>query len=169
MEEKDMIYLACSHALEVKSKGGHCSQACLCGLSPILGLDEGYAMKLTAALGGGMRHQQLCGAVSAAGIALGLAFGTSECDKAASDRLGVLTEEFVDRFTKEFGTTVCSQLLTDKLESFNWDMPENMTSNSAGDNENGNEFNLKVPICGVAVVSAVKYVMEIIQRENGLK
>lgn len=171
MEEKDAIIMACSQALKIKSLGNHCSQACLYGLAPYLGLDTGQAMKLMAALGGGMRHQQLCGAVMAAGVALGLAFGVSEIkknedEKKADDRLGELTVEFVDRFTEELGTTVCGQLLTDKLEAFAWDMPSNIAFSRTLDNENGNEFNLKAPICGVAITSAVKNVLEIIQREK---
>jgi C_GCAxxG_C_C family probable redox protein len=174
MEEKETIFMACSHTLKIKSLGNHCSQACLCGLAPYLGLDEAYAMKLMAALGGGMRHQQLCGAVMAAGVALGLAFGVSkvkknEDEKKADNRLGELTIEFIDKFTKELGTTVCGQLLTDKLESFHWDMPTDIGYINTVNNENGNEFNLKAPICGVAMISAVKYALEIIQREkNGI-
>ncbi len=169
MEDKDKIYLACSRALKVKSTGCHCSQACLCALAPFVGISEGDAMKLSAAFGGGMRHQQLCGAVAGAGIALGLAFGTSEQDQTASDRLGELTIEFVDRFSKELGTTVCGPILTHPMESFEWDMPEGMACDSACNNENGNLYNLKVPACGAAITSAVRLTLEIIQRENGLK
>ena len=168
MKAEDKIYLACSQALKVKSTGCHCSQASLCGMASLLELDEGDAMKLMAAFGGGMRHQQLCGAVVAAGTALGLALGADEYDKANSNKLGELTVEFVDRFTKELGTTVCGQLLMDKLEAFHWDMPEEMAFESRSDNENGNEFNLKVPVCGAAITSAVKIALEIIQREKGL-
>lgn len=167
MENSNEIYFACSHALKVKSTGCHCSQACLCALAPFLGIDEGYAMKLSAAFGGGMRHQQLCGAVAAAGIALGLKFGTSSFDKPASDRLGKLTEELVERFKKELGTTVCGEILKDNASSFCWDMPEEIEFINNLDNENGNEFNLKVPACGKAITNAVKITLEIIQRENG--
>lgn len=171
MDNNGTSNLACSQALKIKSLGNHCSQACLCGLAPYLELDEGNALKLMAALGGGMRHQQLCGAVMAAGVALGLAFGVSkveknEDEKEADDRLGELTIEFVDRFTKKLGTTVCGQLLTDKLESFDWDMPTDIGFINTGDNENGNAFNLKAPICGVAITTAVKLALDIIQREN---
>jgi C_GCAxxG_C_C family probable redox protein len=167
MRAEDKIFLACSQALKVKSMGCHCSQAGLCGMASLLDLDEGYAMKLMAAFGGGMRHQQLCGAVVAAGTAIGLALGSDGYNKANSEKLGELTVEFVDRFTKELGTTVCGQLLTDKLKAFYWDMPEVMDFVSSSDNENRNEFNLKAPICGVAITSAVKIALEIIQREKG--
>jgi C_GCAxxG_C_C family probable redox protein len=167
MKEENIIYLACSNALKVKSTGCHCSQACLCALAPFIGIDEGYAMKLSAAFGGGMRHQQLCGAVAAAGIALGLKFGTSSFDKPASDRLGKLTEEFVERFKNELGTTVCGEILKDKLASFCWEMPEKIEFINTLNNENCNEFNLKVPACGKAITNAVEITLEIIQRENG--
>ncbi len=168
MKAEEKINLACSQALIVKSRGCHCSQAGLCGMASLLELDEGYAMKLMSAFGGGMRHQQLCGAVVAAGTALGLALGADEYDKENNDKLGELTVEFVDRFTKELGTTVCGQLLTDKREAFHWDMPEELAFESSGDNENGNEFNLKVPVCGLAITSAVRMALEIIHREKGL-
>jgi C_GCAxxG_C_C family probable redox protein len=162
MERNDDIYLACCHALKIKSMGYNCAQACLGGLSQHLELGEGDAMKLMAAFGGGMRHQQLCGAVAGAGVALGLTFGTSEYDKKADDRLGELTVEFVDRFKQKLGTTVCGELLTNTLEQFHWDMPADIGFIS----EPENAFHIKAPICGVAITSAVEIVLEIIQRET---
>lgn len=162
MNNIDAVHSACCHALEVKSKGFNCAQACLGGLASQLALDEGYAMKLMAAFGGGMRHQQLCGAVVAAGAALGLVFGTSEYDKSADDALGALTVEFVDAFTKELGSTLCGRLLTDGLDAFDWDMPADFIP--AAD---GGGFHIKAPVCGKAITSAVRLALEIIQREKG--
>lgn len=81
-----------------------------------------------------MRHQQLCGAAAGAGIALGLKFGTSVFDKPASDRLVKLTEEFVERFRNELGTTVCGEILNGKQDPFRWDMPEGIEYNMTLEN-----------------------------------
>mgnify|MGYP001195784881 CR=1 FL=1 len=164
MDKNDTIYLACSRALKIKSMGYNCAQACLGGLSSCLELDEGYAMKLMAAFGGGMRHQQLCGAVVGAGIALGLVFGSTQADAKADDRIGALTVGFINKFTEKFGTTTCGQLLTNKTETFYWDMPSDIGFKNDGDNQYGNAFNLKAPICGLAISSAVRFALEIIQK-----
>ena len=160
-----------SQALKVKSLGNHCSQAVLCALAPYLDLDEGEALKLMAALGGGMRHDQLCGAVIAAGVALGLAFGVDAIKKTpeqikADERLGELTVEFVERFKTEIGTTVCGEILKSELMAFDWDMPEDIEFSGSTDNENQNRFNLKKPICGAAITQATEIALDIILRER---
>ena len=173
MENSKMINMACSLALKTKSLNNHCSQACLCGIAPYIGLEEGEALKLMAALGGGMRHGQLCGAVAAAGVALGIEFGVSSVRKNAEEtardaRLGELTIEFIDRFKEILNTTICDEILNSSLESFSWNMPEDLEFQSNTDNENGNEFNLKHPCCGVSITTAVKIALDIINRERSL-
>ncbi len=170
----DMIYRACSRALATKSLNNHCSQACLCGIAPYIGLEECDALRLMAALGGGMRHGQLCGAVTAAGVALGYEFGAGSIRKNEEEvkndeRLGELTVEFVDRFKEVLKTTVCDEILNNDSEPFNWEMPADMHFTGNSDNENGNEFNIKVPACGVSITAAVRITMDIIDRERKLK
>ena len=41
MLNNEEINLACSRALKVKSLNNHCSQACLCGIAPHIGLEFG--------------------------------------------------------------------------------------------------------------------------------
>ncbi len=171
MDNKEKKYYACSQALKVKSLGNHCSQACLCSLAPYVDMEEGEALKVMAALGGGMRHEQLCGAVIAAGAALGLAFGVDQMkknqeQKQADERLGELTIEFVDRFKAIIGTTICGEMLQNELDSFEWDMPDDIGFVSSDDNENKNQYNLKKPICGKAITSATEIALDIILREK---
>ena len=174
MENNEMINMACSLALKTKSLNNHCSQACLCGIAPYIGLEESEALRLMASLGGGMRHGQLCGAVVAAGVALGLEFGVgsvkkNEEEQKADAHLGELTIEFVDRFKEVIDTTACDEILNIDLESFNWDMPAEINFEKTVDNENGNEFNLKEPICGLSITTAVKLALDIIYRERKQK
>ena len=171
MEKNETFNRACCLALKTKSLNNHCSQACLCGIAPEINLDESNALKLMAALGGGMRHGQLCGAVAAAGVALGLEFGVGSVKKNEEEsrrdqRLGELTIEFVDRFKKIIGTTVCDEILNSDMKSFEWEMPSDIDFVGTADNENGNEFNLKKPVCGVSITTAVSIALDIINRER---
>ncbi len=173
MKNSELIYKACSLGLQTKSLNNHCSQACLCGIAPHIGLDDAMALKMMAAMGGGMRHGQLCGAVTAAGVALGLEFGAESLKKnpdetARDKRLGELTEEFVARFKDVLSTTLCDDILESELESFSWDMPEELNFVPNTDNENGNEYNIKHPSCGVAITKAIEIALDIIYRERDL-
>ena len=62
--------------------GCNCAQAVLCAYADVLGLDEELAAKLAFPFGGGMgRLREVCGAVSAMLMVLGL---TEGCDLAAA-------------------------------------------------------------------------------------
>ncbi len=120
-----------------------------------------------------MRHGQICGAVAAAGVVLGLEFGASSFKKneeetRRDERLGELTVEFIDRFKEILNTTVCDEILNSDLESFSWDMPPEIKFHKTIDNENGNEFNLKHPNCGVSITSTIKIALDIINRERNI-
>lgn len=69
--------------LDAFAHGQECAQATLSPLAQRLGLTCRQAQRLTACFGGGMGCQGPCGAVSAALMALGLAYGHDGPDQLA--------------------------------------------------------------------------------------
>ena len=85
----------------------------------------------------------LCGAVAGSAMCLGYAFGRRQPGDPCIDRCFVLTQEFHDRFKKEFGATCCRALL------------RGMDRNAPERKER----------CARQVVFAIETVAEILQRE----
>jgi C_GCAxxG_C_C family probable redox protein len=88
----------------------NCAQSVFAAFSSQLGMDESRMLKLASPLGGGIaRRGQVCGAVTGALLALGLARGSDTPDgKEAAYRLG---QEFLQRFETRHGTLLCRELL----------------------------------------------------------
>jgi C_GCAxxG_C_C family probable redox protein len=76
-------------------------------------LSRDQAARLGCAFGGGIaRTGQLCGAVSGALMAIGLAHGTTAAeDQAGKEKTYAVTKDFVGRFKERHGTLVCRELL----------------------------------------------------------
>jgi len=99
-------------ATKLHDSGFNCAQAVFCSLTDITGLDEKTALSITGGFGGGMRAAEVCGAVSGAVMALGMAFPYNDStDMAAKDKINDLTREFHARFKKEYGSIICRNLL----------------------------------------------------------
>jgi C_GCAxxG_C_C family probable redox protein len=91
-------------ATALHESGNNCCQAVLGACCSHFSLDPGTAYHLGAFFGGGVRKGELCGAVSGALMALGLAYGDEnnrQCEKSL---------EFLDAFEAEFGTLRCEEL-----------------------------------------------------------
>jgi len=88
----------------------NCAQAVFVTFAPQLGLDESQALKLASPFGGGVaRCGQICGAVTGALMALGLAQGADTPDgKEDAYRLG---QEFLQRFESRHATILCRELI----------------------------------------------------------
>jgi C_GCAxxG_C_C family probable redox protein len=92
------------------SQGFNCSQSVFSAFAEQFGLGKKTALKLASPFGGGMgRHGEVCGAVSGALLALGLARGADQ----PSGKEGVyqLTQEFMRRFEQKHGSLLCRTLL----------------------------------------------------------
>ena len=86
--------------------GCNCSQAVFAAFADEFGLDEALATRLACGLGGGVgRMREVCGAVSAAAMVLGMRFGP---DKAAAYPA---IQGFGAAFKAEAGSIVCRELL----------------------------------------------------------
>lgn len=78
-----------------------------------LNLDKN-TLKTMAAFGGGMAVEGVCGAISGAIAALGILFTKDRAHE--SDRIKLLTKEFIEKFTERLGTENC-KILKDKYRN----------------------------------------------------
>jgi len=105
-----------THAEHAKSLflGGHnCAQAVVGAFAERFSVNEADAMRMTAALGGGLaRQREVCGAVLGMGIVLGLAAGEFDPDdRSAKTELYRRTQAICSRFAEENGSILCRELL----------------------------------------------------------
>ncbi len=120
-------------ATELLSQGFHCSQVVMWHTAEALGLDKAQALKLSAGLGGGCFHGDVCGTVSAAVVSLGLAYGFNEPYSAAQNAILVQkVQEFEKRFTEKNGSIVCKDLLGGKSFAIPEESAEIMAGGLAG-------------------------------------
>ncbi|MFP4052695.1 MAG: C-GCAxxG-C-C family protein [Phycisphaerae bacterium] len=93
--------------------GGNCAQAVLTAFCPDCGLEPETATRAAQALGGGIAGTgRVCGALTGAVIAIGLARGSNVCgDKEAKADTNALVRELLERFTRAHGDTACRTLI----------------------------------------------------------
>ena len=86
--------------------GCNCSQSVFAAFADEFGLDEELAKRLACGLGGGVgRMREVCGAVSAAAMIIGMRLGP---DKA---KAYPAIQDFCRRFKDRAGSIVCRELL----------------------------------------------------------
>jgi C_GCAxxG_C_C family probable redox protein len=100
-------------AVALMAAGGNCAQAVLSVFCRELGLEKEIALKIASGFGAGMaREQEVCGAVTGGLMAIGLKHGQErEDDKEAKETTYRLTRELMARFTFEFASCLCRELL----------------------------------------------------------
>lgn len=99
---KEEIARIQDYAIHLRGKGYNCAQCVLMSLADILDVDEGMAAKMTAAFGSGFAASgEICGAMSALGIAEGL----NENDTSPQAKLKAMkvTHAMFDRFKEGNG------------------------------------------------------------------
>jgi C_GCAxxG_C_C family probable redox protein len=90
----------------------NCAQSTFAPFAKRLGLDPDMAMKIATPFGGGMGHAgQVCGAVSGALMAIGLARGITAYDRDKKYACYALAEAFIERFQEAHGAVTCPGLL----------------------------------------------------------
>ena len=106
-------------AVEIYTKGFNCAQAVLSSHCEELGLDPVLAKKIAGALGGGMANNgEICGAVSGALILIGLKYGKYKEDDTFSKGNTIrITNSYLDKFKKEFGSLKCRDLVNVDLKN----------------------------------------------------
>ena len=92
------------------AQGFNCSQSVLSAFASKVGIAEETALKLASPFGGGVAHQgQVCGAVTGALMALGLARGSATVEE--KDETYRLAEDFIQRFKERHGSILCRELI----------------------------------------------------------
>ena len=100
-------------ALEIFNKGFNCAQAVLSSHSEEFGLDTIFAKKLGGAFIGGIANNgEVCGAVSGALMLIGLKYGQyNEGDIESKEKTIKITNDYIQKFKKEYGSIICRKLL----------------------------------------------------------
>jgi C_GCAxxG_C_C family probable redox protein len=90
----------------------NCAQAVLSPFSERFGLPQATALKMTTPFGGGIGHTgQVCGAVSGAIMAIGLAQGSAIGDKPQKEACYATARAFQARFLALHSAVTCPGLL----------------------------------------------------------
>ena len=111
-------------AVELHANGANCGQAIVCAFSDITGLSEELGMKVCGAFGGGFRCGEICGAVSGAGVVLGVLYPHSEIrDMKAKSFVSKKMMEFERRFLERFPALRCRDIR---------DLPVNLEASPSG-------------------------------------
>ncbi|MDX9845700.1 MAG: C-GCAxxG-C-C family protein [Tenuifilaceae bacterium] len=103
----------CTKALELFDNGYSCAQSILIAFASEVGIDEDLAFRIGAGLGGGVgRTQNICGAVNAGAIILGLRHGNyPPTDTESKNRLADKVGKFVLECKNSLGATQCLDLI----------------------------------------------------------
>jgi C_GCAxxG_C_C family probable redox protein len=98
------------NAVDVFNHNFNCSQSVFSTFAIQFGLDKQVALKLASPFGGGIaRRGEICGAVTGALLALGLARGADK--PAGKDEIYRLAQEFMHRFEEKHNSLLCRDLI----------------------------------------------------------
>ncbi|MBQ1986024.1 MAG: C_GCAxxG_C_C family protein [Clostridia bacterium] len=100
-------------AMELHKSGFNCAQAVFRAFSDLYPFDEDTAALIAGPLGGGLGGQhEVCGAVSALALVLGMKYGYSDpADKAAKVALYKHVQNCSAQFRNVTGSIICHELL----------------------------------------------------------
>ena len=91
-------------------EGFNCAQSVLAAFSELTGVDQIQLLKTASCFGAGIvRRGEVCGAVSGALMALGLARSVET--PAAKETNYLLGEQFLQRFESKHGSLLCRELI----------------------------------------------------------
>lgn len=97
-------------ARELFFEGYNCSQAVFAAFCDITGMEQKEALKISSSFGGGFgRMREVCGALSGAGMVLGILYGNTDPDKKEEHYERV--REIADGFKEKCGSIICRELL----------------------------------------------------------
>ena len=100
-------------AVELFKSGFNCSQSVFAAYADLFGMDTDTALKVSAGLGGGVgRSREVCGAVSAAAMLVGMKYGAMDGeDSEAKQRTYAVVQQVIAEFRKTNPSIVCRELL----------------------------------------------------------
>ena len=98
-------------AVNLFNSGYNCAEAVFRAIIRELNLDPGEMVKVATPFGGGISGQGLmCGCLTGAAMAVGLAQGRREADLEAKNRCYTTVRQIFNEFETKFGTYLCREL-----------------------------------------------------------
>jgi C_GCAxxG_C_C family probable redox protein len=129
-----------------------CSQSVFSAFAPRFGLTDEQAIKLASPFGGGIAHQgHVCGAVTGALMAIGLARGKT--DPKDKDAVYQVAQAFMQKFEEKHGTVLCRELI-----DYDMRVPEEYQA--------ARDQKVFTTLCPNFVQSAVEIVVELLDGHN---
>jgi C_GCAxxG_C_C family probable redox protein len=105
-------------AVQRFAEGFSCSQAVFSAFAPGFAVEDQTALRIASAFGGGVaRRGEVCGAVTGALMALGLARGHADNTEASKAGTYELVDEFLRRFEATHGSVVCRTLIGRRIDT----------------------------------------------------
>jgi C_GCAxxG_C_C family probable redox protein len=105
-------------AVQRFGEGFSCSQAVFSAFAPGLGMRDHVALKVASTFGGGIgRRGEVCGAVTGALMALGLAKGHADNAEESKTATYAVADEFLRRFGELHGAVVCRTLIGHSIDT----------------------------------------------------
>ena len=100
-------------AVDLFNSGFNCSQSVFAAYADLFGMDEETALRVSAGLGGGVgRSREVCGAVSAAAMLVGMKYGATDGgDSEAKQRTYAVVQQVIAEFRQTNHSIVCRELL----------------------------------------------------------
>ena len=97
-------------AEKLHKSGFNCAQSVLGACGEYTGLDENTALAVSAGFGGGVRSGEICGAISGAVMAIGMAQQKDPADPETKAKTAAQTKELVKAFREKYGCVRCVEL-----------------------------------------------------------
>ncbi len=104
---------------EYHAQGFNCAESVLLGLCEEMHVESPLIPRIATGFGGGIGHTgNICGAITGAVMALGIALGREKPeDRATRDRLYLLVESFLGEVEKALGHLDCLSLIGVRLNT----------------------------------------------------
>ena len=98
-------------AIALHEKDYNCTQSVLTACGEFTGLDDSAAFAIAAGFGRGVCNGEICGAISGAVMAVGLAYaGADPTDKDAKKKVYSLTRKCTNAAKRRYGCIRCAEL-----------------------------------------------------------
>lgn len=97
-------------AAKLHETGFNCAQSVLGACGEYTGLDENTALAVSAGFGGGVRSGEICGAISGAVMAIGMAQQKDPADVETKAKTAAQTKELIKAFREKYGCVRCLEL-----------------------------------------------------------
>lgn len=100
-------------ALNLFKKNYSCAQSVLIAFADEVDIDKNLAFRIAAGLGGGIgRSQNICGAINAGAVVLGLKFGNyTEDDIESKNLMANVVGQYIEECKRALGATQCLDLI----------------------------------------------------------